>query len=52
MGSEMCIRDSYSKRVGHEVPGVVAVLCESVAGPYQLIAANTQPAHSNKQINN
>ena len=42
----------YSKRVGHEVPGVVAVLCESVTGPYQLIAANTQPAHSNKQINN
>jgi len=29
----------YSKRVGHEVPGVVAVLCESTAGPHQLIAA-------------
>ena len=29
----------YSKRVGHEVPGVVAVLCESIAGPHQLIAA-------------
>ena len=29
----------YSKRVGHEVPGVVAVLCESLAGPHQLIAA-------------
>ena len=31
----------YSKRVGHEVPGVVAVLCESIAGPHQLIAAKT-----------
>ena len=39
----------YSKRVGHEVPGVVAVLCESIAGPYQLIAAKTQPARSNRQ---
>ena len=29
----------YSKRVGHEVPGVVAVLCENIAGPHQLIAA-------------
>ena len=29
----------YSKRVVHEVPGVVAVLCESIAGPHQLIAA-------------
>ena len=29
----------YSKRVGHEVPCVVAVLCESIAGPHQLIAA-------------
>ena len=29
----------YSKRVGHEVPGVVAGLCESIAGPHQLIAA-------------
>ena len=29
----------YSKRVGHEVPGVVAVLCESIAGPHQQIAA-------------
>ena len=29
----------YSKRVGHEVPGVVAVLCESIAGPHKLIAA-------------
>ena len=29
----------YSRRVGHEVPGVVAVLCESFAGPHQLIAA-------------
>ena len=28
-----------SKRAGHEVPGVVAVLCESIAGPHQLIAA-------------
>ena len=35
----------YSKRVGHEVPGAVAVVCESTAGPHQLIAANTQPAH-------
>ena len=24
---------------GHQVPGVVAVLCESIAGPHQLIAA-------------
>ena len=39
----------YSKRVGHKVPGVVAVLCESIAGPQQLIAAKkTQPAQSNK----
>ena len=29
----------YSKRVGHEVPGVVAGLCESIAGLHQLIAA-------------
>ena len=34
----------------HEVPGVVAVLCESIAGPHQLIAAKkTQPAQSNKR---
>ena len=40
----------YSKRVGHEVPGVVAVLCESIAGPHQLIPAKkTQPAQSNKR---
>ena len=40
----------YSKRVGHEVPGVVAVLYESIAGPHQLIAAKkTQPAQSNKR---
>ena len=40
----------YSKRVGHEVPGVVAALYESVAGPHQLIAAKkTQPAQSNKR---
>ena len=40
----------YSKRVWHEVPGVVAVLCESIAGPHQLIAAKkTQPAQSNKR---
>ena len=44
MGSEMCIRDSissvwdikepthYWKRVGHEVLGVVAVLCEWLGG--------------------
>ena len=25
--------------VGHEIPGVVAVLCEKLAGPHQLIAA-------------
>ena len=29
----------YLKKVGNEVPGVVAVLCESIAGPHQLIAA-------------
>ena len=33
----------YSKRVGHEVPGVVAVLCEGMGGvgevKYGLIAA-------------
>ena len=39
----------YSKRVGYEVSGVVAVLCESIASPHQLIAAKTQPAQSNKQ---
>ena len=39
----------HSKRVGHEVPGVVAVLCESTAGPHQLIAAKTQPAQSNQE---
>ena len=40
----------YSKRVGHEVPGVVAALCESIAGPHQLIAAKkTQPAQSNEK---
>ena len=40
----------YSKRVGHEVPGVVAVLCESIAVPHQLIAAKkTQSAQSNKR---
>ena len=38
----------YSKRVP-EVLGVVAVLCESIAGPHQLKAAKTQPAQSNKQ---
>ena len=39
-----------SKRVGHEVPGVVAVLCESIAGPRQLIATKkTQPVQSNKR---
>ena len=31
----------WLKRVRHEVPGVVAVLCESIAGPHQLIAAKT-----------
>ena len=40
-----------SKRVGYEVPGVVAVLFESKAGPHQLIAAKTQPAQSNKEKN-
>ena len=36
--------------VGHEVPAVVAVLCESIAGPHQLVAAKkTQPAQSNKR---
>ena len=40
-----------SKRVEHKVPGVVAVLYESTTGPHQLIAANTQPALSNKQTN-
>ena len=39
----------YSKRVGHGVPGVVAVLCESIAGPHQLIAAKTQSAQIKKQ---
>ena len=40
----------YSKRAGHEVSGVVAVLCENIAGPHQLIAAKkTQPAQSNKK---
>ena len=40
----------YSKRVGHEVPGVVAALYESAAGPHQLIAAKkTQPAQSKKR---
>jgi len=29
--------------VGHEVPGVVTFLCESIAGPHQLIAAKTRP---------
>ena len=33
----------YSKRVGHEVPGVVAVLCEDMGGvgevKYRLIVA-------------
>ena len=33
----------YSKRVGHEVPGVVAVLCKGMGGvgevKYELIAA-------------
>ena len=44
----------YSKRVGHEVPGVVAFLCESIAGPYQLIAAklNLLNQISNKKNNN
>ena len=27
----------------------MAVLCESIAGPHQLIAAKTQPAQSNKE---
>ena len=39
----------HSKREGYEVPGVVAVLFESKAGPHQLIAAKTQPAQSNKE---
>ena len=39
----------YSKKVGHQVPGVATVLCESIAGPHQLIAAKTQPSQSNKQ---
>ena len=42
----------YSKRVGHEVPSVVTVLCESIAGPHQLIAAKTQPVQPNKETNN
>ena len=42
----------YSKRVGHEVPSVVTVLCESIAGPNQLIAAKTQPVQPNKETNN
>ena len=42
----------YSKIVGHEVPGVVAVLCESIAGPHQLIAAKTQPVQPNKETRN
>ena len=39
----------YSKRVGHEVPGVVAALYESIPGPHQLAAKKTQPAQSNKR---
>ena len=27
----------------------MVVLCESIAGPHQLIAAKTQPAQSNKE---
>ena len=42
----------YSKRVGPKVPGDMAVLCESIAGPLQLIAAKTQPAQSNKETTN
>ena len=42
----------YSKRVGHEVPGVVTFLCESIAGPHQLIAAKTRPVQPNKETNN
>ena len=40
----------YSKRVGHEVPGVVAVLCESIAGPHQLIAAQKKKPNLLNQI--
>ena len=44
------LKFSPVREVGHEVPGVVAVLCESIAGPHQLIAAKKpQPAQSNKR---
>ena len=45
VGLERYLRDN----AGHEVPVVVAVLCESIAVPHQLIAAKTQPAQSNKE---
>ena len=45
VGLQRYLRDN----VGHEVPVVVAVLCESIAVPHQLIAAKTQPAQSNKE---
>ena len=46
------VNPHYSKRVGHEVSGVVAVLCESIAGPHQLIAAKTQLVQPNKEARN
>ena len=36
----LCFQALY-QLVGHEVPGVVAVLCENIAGPHQLIAVKT-----------
>ena len=40
----------FSKRVGHEVPSDVAVLCKKYSrSTSAIIAAKTQPAQSNKQ---
>ena len=45
------LKFSHASEVGREVPGVVAVLCESIAGLHKLIAAkkNLQPAQSIKR---
>ena len=45
----LVLANFFTAHVGHEVPGVVAVLCKSIAGPHRPIAAKTQPAQSNKR---
>ena len=41
----------YSERVEHELPGVVAALYESIAGPHQLIAAKKKLLYEIRERN-